>query len=87
MTEAKLLEEAKKMVLKKRGQVGEQIEAEFARAGWGDAIKSLKTRLKPLAQTGKFKVWVVLGGSRLHPSDLIRGLADEDIKKKVLAMP
>ena len=43
--------------------------------------------MKPLAQTGKFKVWVVLGGSRLHPSDLIRGLADEDIKKKVLAMP
>ena len=60
---------------------------------WDEAITSFETRLKPLARTGKFKEKSGACGEKEDYTDqmvldnLIRGLADDDIKKKVLAIP
>ena len=90
MTEAKLLKEAKKMVLKQRNKLLKRLKLKSLVQGGDEAITSFGPRLKPLARTGKFKEKC---GEEVDYTDqmvldnLIRSLADEDIKKKVLAKP
>ena len=55
MTEVKLLEEAKKMVLKKRNKFVNRLKLNSLVQGGDEAITSFETRLKPLVRTGKFK--------------------------------
>ena len=92
LTETKLLEEAKKM-LKKRKKMVNRMKLNLLVHGEDEAITSFETRLKPLARTGQFKEKCGACGEAADYTDqmvldnLIRGLADDDIKKKVLAMP
>ena len=93
MTEANLLEEARKMVLKKRNKLVNRLKLNSLVQGGDESVTGFKTRLKPLAWTGKFKE--KCGKCRIDVDytdqmvldNLIRGMADEEIKKKVLAMP
>ena len=55
LTEDKLLEEAKKMVLKKRNKLVNRLKLNSLVQGGDEAVTSFETRLKPLARTGKFK--------------------------------
>ena len=92
ITEAKFLEEAMKMVLKKRNKLVNRLKLNSLVHGGADAITSFVTRLKPQARTGKFKEKCEACREAADYTDQmvldnpIRGLANDDIKKKVLAM-
>ena len=93
ITEAKFLEEAMKMVLKKRNKLVNRLKLNSLVHGGADAITSFVTRLKPQARTGKFKEKCEACREAADYTDqmvldnLIWGLADDDIKKNVLAIP
>ena len=93
MTEANLLEEARKMVVKKRNKLVNRLKLNSLVQGGDESVTGFETRLKPLARTGKFKEKCgtcqidVDYTDQMVLDNLIRGLADEDTKKKVLAMP
>ena len=93
MTEDNLLEEARKMVLKKRNKLVNRLKLNSLVQGGDESITGFEIRLKPLARTGKFKEQCGTCHVNVDYTDqmvldnVIRGLADEDIKKKVLAMP
>ena len=93
ITEAKFLEEAMKMVLKKRNKLVNRLKLNSLVHGGADAITSFVTRLKPQARIGKFKEKCEACREAADYTDQIvldnptRDLANDDIKKKVLAMP
>ena len=93
MYEADLLEEARKMVLKKRNKLVNRLKLNSLVQGGDESVTGFETRLKPLARTGRFKEKCGKCRTDVDYTDqmvldnLIRGLADEEIKKKVLAMP
>jgi hypothetical protein len=93
LTENELLAEAKKMVVKRRNMLVNRMKLSGMTQGGDKPITSFETRLKPVARTGKFKEECQGCNQQVDFTDqmvldnIIRGLSDEDIKRKVLAMP
>ena len=93
MKETDLMEEARKMNLKKRNKLVNRLKLNLLVQGRDESITSFEKGTKPLARTGRFTEKCKGCGGDVDYTDqivldnLIRGLADKDNKKKVLAMP
>ena len=93
LTEADLLKEARQLVVKSRNKLVHRLKLGAMVQGGDEPITSFETRLKPVARTGRFQVECVACKGQADYTDkmvldnLIRGLADEEIKRKVLATP
>ena len=93
LTEADLLKEARQLVVKSRNKLVHRLKLGAMVQGGDEPITSFETRLKPVARTGRFQVECVACQGQADYTDemvldnLIRGLADEEIKRKVLATP
>ena len=92
LTEQELLSEAKSLAVKRRNKLVNRIKLAGMIQGGDETITSYETRLKPIARTGKFKEKCsncsqdVDFTEQMVLDHLIRGLADETIQTKVLAM-
>ena len=92
LTEQELLIEAKKLAVKRRNKLVNRIKLAGMVQGGDETITSYETRLKPIARTGKFKEQCSSCSQEVDFTEqmvldhLIRGLADEAIQTKVLAM-
>ena len=91
LMEDTLLDEAKKIVVKNRNKLLNRLKLSTMTQGGDDSVTSFETRLKPVARTGKFQDKCSTGTcvgivDFLEQLVLIRGLADEEIKRKILAM-
>ena len=88
-----VLKEARHLVVKTRNKLVHRLKLNTMVQGGDESVTSFETRLKPVARTGKFQVKCTGCDILCDYTDevvldnLIRGLADEDIKKKVLATP
>ena len=93
MTEDNLLEEARKMVLKKRNKLLNRLNLSTLVQGEDESVTNFETRLNPLARNGRFKEQCGACQGDVDYTDqmvldnLIRGLTIEVIMKKVFAMP
>ena len=93
LTEEGLLREAKHLVVKSRNKLVHRLKLGTMVQGGDESVTSFETRLKPVARTGKFQVKCSSCEQLTDYTDhmvldnLIRGLADEEIKRKVLATP
>ena len=91
LTEGNLLKEAKQLVVKSRNKLVHRLKLGTMVQGGDEPITSFETRLKPVARTGKFQVECSTCKKMTDYTDqmvldnLIRGLSDEEIKRKVLA--
>ena len=91
LSEENLLKEAKQLVVKSRNKLVHRLKLGTMVQGGDESITSFETRLKPVARTGKFQVECASCKKMTDYTDqmvldnLIRGLADEEIKRKVLA--
>ena len=92
LSEQELLKEARKLAVKRRNKLVNRIRLSGMVQGGDETITSYETRLKPIARTGKFKEQCnncseeVDFTEQMVLDHLIRGLADEAIQTKVLAM-
>ena len=92
LTEQELLIEAKKLAVKRRNKLVNRIKLAGMVQGGDETITSYEKRLKPIARTGKFKEQCSSCSQEVDFTEqmvldhLIRGLADEAIQTKVLAM-
>ena len=88
-----VLKEARHLVVKTRNKLVHRLKLNTMVQGGDESVTSFETRLKPVARTGKFQVKCTGCDILCDYTDevvldnLIRGLADEEIKKKVLATP
>ena len=93
LTEEDLLREARQLVVKSRNKLVYRLKLGTMVQGGDESITSFETRLKPVARTGRFQVECTTCKKMTDYTDLmvldnlIRGLADEEIKRKVLATP
>ena len=89
LMEEELLKEAKQLVVKSRNKLVHRLKLATMVQGGDESITSFEIRLKPVARTGKFQVQCVACKGQADYTDqmvldnLIRGLADEEIKMKV----
>ena len=92
LTEQELLNEARNLAVKRRNKLVNRIKLAGMVQGVDETITSYETRLKPIARTGKYKEKCnncfqdVDFTEQMVLDNLIRGLADETIQTKVLAM-
>ena len=92
LTEQELLKEAKSLAVRRRNKLVNRIKLAGMTQGGDETVTSYETRLKPIARTGKFKekcqncTEEVDFTEQMVLDHLIRGLADEAIQTKVLAM-
>jgi hypothetical protein len=93
--EALLLDEARKLVVKKRNKLVNRMKLASMVWGGDETITSYETRMKPVARTCKFQEECTKCKCKL-PVDftdqmvldnLIRGLANEEVKRKLLDKP
>ena len=88
-----LLKEARKLVVRSRNKLVHRLKLGSMVQGGDEPVAAFETRLKPVARTGKFQVECPGCNQKVDYTDemvvdnLIRGLADEEVKKKVLAAP
>ena len=95
LTEAQLLDEAAKLAVKKRNKLVNRIKLSKMAQDEDESVTAFETRLKPVARTGKYRVKCKAPGcgeecdytAEVVLDNLIRGLADEEIQRKVLALP
>ena len=92
LTEQELLKEARSLAVRRRNKLVNRIKLAGMTQGGDETVTSYETRLKPIARTGKFKekchncTEEVDFTEQMVLDHLIRGLADEAIQTKVLAM-
>ena len=92
LSEQELLREAKSLAVRKRNKLVNRMKLASMFQGGDETITSYETRLKPIARTGKFKEKCYSCAAEVDFTEqmvldhLIRGLADEAIQAKVLAM-
>ena len=92
LTEQELINEAKSLAVRRRNKLVNRIKLAGMVQGGDETVTSFETRLKPIARTGKFKekchncAEEVDFTEQMVLDHLIRGLADEAIQTKVLAM-
>ena len=92
LTELELLKEAKSLAVRRRNKLVNRMKLASMFQGGDETITSYETRLKPIARTGKFKEKCHSCAAEVDFTEqmvldhLIRGLADEAIQAKVLAM-
>ena len=88
-----LINEAKSLAVRRRNKLVNRMKLAGMFQGGDETITSYETRLKPIARTGKFKEKChscaadVDFTEQMVLDHVIRGLADEAIQAKVLAMP
>ena len=88
-----LLKEARKLVVRSRNKLVHRLKLGSMVQGGDEPVAAFETRLKPVARTGKFQIKCLGCNQKVDYTDemvvdnLIRGLADEEVKKKVLAAP
>jgi hypothetical protein len=93
LTEVELLKEARQLVVKTRNKLVHRLKLGTMVQGGDEPITSFETRLQPVARTGRFQVECTACKGQADYTDqmvldnLIRGLGDEEIKRKVLATP
>ena len=88
-----LLKEVKQLVVRSRNKLVHRLKLGTMTQDGEEPIAAFETRLKPVARIGKFQVECPGCQQKVDYTDqmvlfnLIRGLADEEVKKKVLATP
>ena len=93
LSEQELINEAKSLAVRRRNKLVNRMKLAGMFQGGDETITSYETRLKPIARTGKFKEKCVSCSADVDFTEqmvldhVIRGLADEAIQAKVLAMP
>ena len=92
LSEQELLNEAKSLAVRRRNKLVNRMKLASMFQGGDETITSYETRLKPIARTGKFKEKCQSCAADVDFTEqmvldhLIRGIADEAIQAKVLAM-
>ena len=95
LTEMQLLDEAAMLAVKRRNKLVNRIKLSKMAQDEDESVTAFETRLKPVARTGRYKVKCAAPNcgeecdytSEVVLDNLIRGLADEEIQRKVLALP
>ena len=95
LTEVQLLDEAAKLAVKRRNKLVNRIKLSKMAQDEDESVTAFETRLKPVARTGRYRVKCAAPGcgeecdytAEVVLDNLIRGLADEEIQRKVLALP
>ena len=86
-----LLKEVRHLVVRSRNKLVHRLKLGSMVQDGDEPVAAFESRLKPVARTGKFQVECPGCNQKVDYTDqmvldnLIRGLADEEVKKKVLA--